>query len=234
MPAATQANIPSLQALQQFLANLTLTSTPLLSSSTAINPLIQQVANAVNTAVTPAPSPSPSPSPALTIDQQITTAITAALANSTIAGKITALNAITTNSAYKTATVLPATQTAFATAIMAVGGTYIYGSNGANANALVAFYTKMKKIKKLTAAEKASIKKEIAPYIKNIGGNTSSYNQSHYKQSLTNFNNLLINSLGTTLLTGPKTTAGTDMYFVNTVLIPAVVKLQWLNTSISR
>jgi hypothetical protein len=222
MPAATQANIPSLQALQNFLYNLTLTSTPLLSSATVINPLMQQVGSVVNTATnTPVqpvtPTPAPTPAPALTIDQQITNAIAAAMANSTIAGKITALNAIATNSTYKTATVLPATQMAFATAIMAVGGTYIYGSNGANANALVAFYTKMKKIKKLTAAEKASIKKTIVPYITSIGGNIS------------NFNNLLTNSLNTTLLTGPATVSGTQKYFVKNTLIALINLLQWLN-----
>jgi hypothetical protein len=128
------------------------------------------------------------------------------------------LNSIATNSAYKNAKVLASTQTAFATAIMAVGGTYINNK----LSALVAFYTKIyneiKAIKTLSAKEKVNIKNTIAPYIINIGGNIGKFNQ------------LLTNSLNTKLLTGPKTAKKTQMYFVNTTLIPALNLLNYLNS----
>lgn len=198
VPAASATSTPAV------------TGSPITSVSnllTFASQIVQQASDAKTSAST---SGTTSP-PTASIDTTIQNAIATALKSSTIAAQVIALNAIATNSTYKTATVLLATQTAFAAAIMSVGGTYIY-TNYKKLNTFYAkIYAEIKAKKKLTATDKKNIKNMIAPYIKSVGGN------------LTNFQTLLKDSTGTTLLTA------NNVLFVNTYLIAAVKVLIYLD-----
>jgi hypothetical protein len=152
-------------------------------------------------------------------DAPVLSAISIAMASSGISNQVAALNlvAVKANAATNTTSFSSVTQNAFAAAIMNVGGSYI----NTNVSALTAFYNTIKAKTTLTISDKTNIKSTIAPYITSVGGN------------IANFAALLTNSLKTNLLTGPVATSGTQMYFVNTVLISAVNMLVYLSNKSS-
>lgn len=151
------------------------------------------------------------------IDVIVRNAINAAMAQTGIGNQIAALNSIVTNPTYATATVSVTTQNVFTTAIMNVGGNYIY----TNLNALNVLYSQIQSKTKLYFVDKINIGNTINPYLNSIGGN------------LVNFQTLLTNALKTKLLAGSVGKTGTNMYFINTVLIPAINKLIYLNQQYS-
>ena len=175
-----------------------------------LQPGVQQSSAAtLLTAVNTAIASTQKTTPTVSVDQQIVNAVNAAVKQTTFDKAIAALNAIITT--YGNNTVSSSTQTAFANAIMIVGGN-LYLLYSKQVQSAAKKYT-------ITAADKTLAKQWVA-------ATKAAY-------PLTPFKALLKASLSSNLLTGPQTTSGTQKNYVAQSLVPAFANTNSLNAMIA-